>query len=66
MTGLDPALPLFSVNTARAESRLDSTDANFVDVYHTNGGWKGRLGALGHVDFYINSGANQPGCYFSE
>ncbi|XP_014284699.1 phospholipase A1 isoform X1 [Halyomorpha halys] len=63
ITGLDPALPLFSAATSRIENRLDPTDARFVDVYHTNGGWQGRLAAVGHVDFYLNNGATQPGCH---
>lgn len=33
--GLDPAGPLFESQHIKA--RLDSTDANFVDVIHSNG-----------------------------
>ncbi|CAH1408428.1 unnamed protein product [Nezara viridula] len=65
ITGLDPALPLFTAATSRIENRLDPSDADFVDVYHTNGGWQGRLGVVGQVDFYLNNGATQPGCHFS-
>ena len=36
MTGLDPAKPFISASNAT--QRLDSTDANFVDVIHTSGG----------------------------
>ena len=49
------------------DQRLDTTDAEFVDVIHTNSGLI-ILGALsfpyniGHVDFYPNGGTSQPGC----
>ena len=48
--------------------RLDSTDAAFVDVYHTNGAlsiWKGGFATeelSGHLDFFPNGGLTQPGC----
>ena len=47
--------------------RLDTTDAEFVDVIHTNSGkiYLGEvsmLEAIGHVDFYPNGGQEQPGC----
>lgn len=35
ITGLDPAGPLFEAQHPKA--RLDSSDANFVDVIHSNG-----------------------------
>lgn len=68
ITGLDPAGPIFV--ELDATHRLDPADARFVDVLHTNGGpiTKGALGLsepLGHVDYYANGGAQQPGCYFS-
>jgi len=65
ITGLDPAYPLFSMENT--DQRLDTTDAEFVDVIHTNSGLI-ILGALsfpyniGHVDFYPNGGTSQPGC----
>ena len=45
--------------------RLDSTDATFVDVIHSNGAMKvvdgfGHVDPLGHVDFYPNGGWSQP------
>ena len=45
----------------------DPTDAAFVDVIHTSAGTllEGGLAfrePRGHVDFYPNSGGNQPGC----
>lgn len=63
--GLDPALPLFSEIGAKPEYTLDSTDADFVDVIHTNVGWKGQFGPEGHADFYITNGYAQPGCVAS-
>ena len=45
---------------------LRKSDAQFVDNIHTNGGWDalnfGTFEALGHVDFYPNTGDRQPGC----
>ncbi|XP_059168296.1 inactive pancreatic lipase-related protein 1-like [Physella acuta] len=65
ITGLDPAGPYFE-NTP-ASVRLDPTDALFVDVIHTDAGTLltaslGIIQAVGHADFYPNSGHNQPGC----
>nr|CAD7394098.1 unnamed protein product [Timema cristinae] len=61
LSGLDPALPLFYFYNSK-ENKLDSTDALFVDVVHTNAGAKGKVEQSGHVDFYVNGGATQPGC----
>ncbi|XP_076296109.1 pancreatic triacylglycerol lipase [Lasioglossum baleicum] len=62
ITGLDPALPGFHLLTTD-KTRLDSTDASFVDVIHSCGGVLGYLQPLGSVDFYPNGGtAIQPGC----
>ena len=51
------------------EFRLDKSDAQFVDIIHTNSGtrlfWGGHFGlrdALGHVDIYPNQGERQTGC----
>ncbi|GFR17835.1 pancreatic triacylglycerol lipase, partial [Trichonephila clavata] len=65
ITGLDPAEPYFQYTLE--EVRLDPSDANFVDVIHTDGGSfiTGGLGMIqdcGHVDFYPNGGKRQPGC----
>jgi hypothetical protein len=46
--------------------RLDPSDALFVDVIHTNGGLNGDLEQCGHVDFYMNGGISQPGCFESK
>ncbi|GFR11630.1 pancreatic triacylglycerol lipase, partial [Trichonephila clavata] len=60
ITGLDPATYLFS--TASPRAKLDRSDAEFVDVLHTDGGGIGMLEPVGHVDFYPNGGQIQPGC----
>ncbi|KAF5285939.1 hypothetical protein FQR65_LT13032 [Abscondita terminalis] len=65
ITGLDPAGPLFEAQDPRA--RLDQSDADFVDVIHSNGenlilGGLGSWQPLGHVDFYPNGGRMQKGC----
>lgn len=58
--GLDPAGPLFSNNNK--DNRIDETDANFVQIIHTNDGRLGYRGRLGHADYYPNGGRSQPGC----
>lgn len=63
ITGLDPAAPLFA-ETPRIV-RLDRSDADFVDVIHTDISLFGGLGLrqrIGHVDFYPNGGTDNPGC----
>lgn len=57
--GLDPALPLFM--TVSKDEKLDSSDADFVDVIHTNALIQGKIEKCGHVDFYMNGGVMQPG-----
>jgi pimeloyl-ACP methyl ester carboxylesterase len=63
--GLDPAGPMFACqNTA---TRLDPTDAKFVQAIHTNGdnffyGGAGTLEQMGDIDFYANGGQIQAGC----
>nr|XP_006825445.1 PREDICTED: pancreatic lipase-related protein 2-like [Saccoglossus kowalevskii] len=66
ITGLDPAGPRFE--NEHVFVRLDSRDAFFVDVIHTDaeplvpkiglGIWQ----ESGHVDFYPNGGKDQPSC----
>ncbi|CAF0737937.1 unnamed protein product [Brachionus calyciflorus] len=69
ITGLDPAGPYFE-NTDPIV-RLDPSDAVFVDVIHTDHSTAWGLGfgifqPIGHVDFYVNGGFNQPKCAKSE
>jgi hypothetical protein len=62
---LDPAGPLFEGYDTSV--RLDKSDANYVDVIHSNGeaiyvGGFGIAEPIGHVDFYPNGGRAQRGC----
>lgn len=59
ITGLDPShtdefFPLDDV-----DERLDVSDANFVDIIHTEGRF---TVPIGHIDFFPNGGLVQPGC----
>lgn len=59
ITGLDPAGPLFE--SQHPNSRLDESDAEFVDVIHSNGenlilGGLGSWQPMGTVDYYPNGG----------
>lgn len=58
--GLDPAGPLFSIRDVNA--RLDRTDAEYVEVIHTNSRVTGIGFPIGHADFFPNGGTQQPGC----
>ncbi|KAM9034399.1 lipase member I-like [Sarcophilus harrisii] len=58
--GIDPAGPGF--NNAPIKMRLDYTDAQFVDIIHSDAYGLGISHSIGHLDFYPNGGRNQPGC----
>ena len=63
--GLDPGDGGWSLNDT--DTRLDTSDADFVDIIHTNGGnfSQGQVAfddPIGHIDFYVNGGHKQPGC----
>lgn len=67
ITGLDPGGPYFQ-GVPQKEARLWHTDAEFVDVIHTDGqpffpslGF-GMKESCGHVDIFPNGGKFQPGC----
>ncbi|KAG8202075.1 hypothetical protein JTE90_010438 [Oedothorax gibbosus] len=65
ITGCDPAEPYFQ--NMPPSVRLDATDADYVDVIHSDAtdilfiGF-GMSHPVGHVDFFPNNGRNQPGC----
>lgn len=59
---MDPASPLFRWSRLHA-GQLSESDAQFVDVIHTDGGSLGVRFPIGHADFYPNGGRlQQPGC----
>ncbi|RDD46186.1 Inactive pancreatic lipase-related protein 1 [Trichoplax sp. H2] len=66
VSGLDPADPNFQGQSTAA--RLDKTDADFVDVIHSDadtfllGAGYGTKDASGHLDFWPNGGEDQPQC----
>ena len=80
VTGLDPAGPQFTtklepgtltiykpVNSAPRDQRLDETDANVVDIIHTDGNQWGTMRPIGDIDFYVGKsletlGTQQAGC----
>ncbi|XP_049515052.1 pancreatic lipase-related protein 2-like [Dermacentor silvarum] len=66
ITGLDPASPRYK--NLPPQKRLSRTDADFVDVIHTDiygvvpfGGF-GLKEPIGHIDFFPNGGDRQPNC----
>ncbi|CAH2057002.1 unnamed protein product, partial [Iphiclides podalirius] len=58
ITGLDPAGPCY--RALPPNSRLQASDAERVDILHTNIDGFGIAERLGHVDFYVNGGEFQP------
>jgi len=57
---LDPAGPLFHYD--RPTERIDSSDAEYVEVIYTNAGLLGFDMPTGHANFWPNYGSSQPGC----
>ena len=62
VVALDPAGKYFEA--AHPDARLDSRDAQFVDVIHTDSDGSGLEKPLGHLDFYPNGEEDQKGCGF--
>lgn len=58
--GLDPASVGF--NFSHIPKRLAKTDAEYVQVIHTDGNRLKFDEPMGHCDMYPNRGKNQPGC----
>ncbi|CAG4965482.1 unnamed protein product [Colias eurytheme] len=61
ITGLDPAGPLWKND----QNRLRSSDAQYVEVIHTNTALYGFSDPCGDADFYPNGGSLMPGCWFN-
>jgi pancreatic triacylglycerol lipase len=58
IAALDPAGPLWSYD----REKLAASDAQYVEVMHTNTGLAGYTDPLGDADFYPNGGNSMPGC----
>ena len=65
LLALDPASPYFE--NKHVDRRVDPSDADFVDVIHTDGrtviiNGFGTVQPMGHIDFFPNGGYHQVGC----
>ncbi|KAJ8687222.1 hypothetical protein QAD02_023016 [Eretmocerus hayati] len=65
ITGFDPANPCFK--DIDLNLKLDAGDAELVDIIHTQSGLGteynfGLRQKLGHIDFWVNGGLEQPNC----
>ncbi|XP_067635230.1 vitellogenin-2-like [Eurosta solidaginis] len=61
VTGFDPAGPCF--NYEQQSTTLSSSDADYVDIIHTNPGIAGQYDHTGDADFYVGGHfAMQNGC----
>lgn len=59
---LDPTAAHFESNIYKGFETLSRTDADYVQVIHTNAGILGLQSAVGTTDFFPNGGIRQPGC----
>ena len=59
---LDPTTSHFESNIYKGFESLSRTDAEYVQVIHTNAGILGLQNAVGTTDFFPNGGIRQPGC----
>ena len=59
---MDPAGPIFEeFDQYEKTQKLYRDDADFVQVIHTNTEQLGHKGTMGHIDYYLNGGANPGG-----
>lgn len=64
MTGLDPAGPGFTCPfDLGLNTRLDPSDAKYVQCVLTSRATLGTMKDCGHANFIMNGGFTQPGCF---